>query len=104
MKNYEIAAAYGITTQAVSKWTPAKREAAKAEILAGADPIVKQLIGELAQACYVASCVQGEQILLNVSARHGSFDVTENNHVIFESALTPAGLINVTHKVQELCK
>ena len=65
MNNSQIARAYGITHQAVRKWSPERRSAAVAMLESGANPHVADAIGKLASACYVASMRTGKSIWFN---------------------------------------
>ena len=55
MKHKDLAAAYGLSIETVRRWPAAKRAAAIADIEAGVQPAVADLVGELAKACYKAS-------------------------------------------------
>ena len=65
MNNSQIARAYGITHQAVRKWSPERRTAAVALLKSGANPHVAEAIGKLSSACYVASMRTGKSIWFN---------------------------------------
>jgi hypothetical protein len=101
----QIAKAYGISGQAVGRWSQEKRQQAIAEIQAGANPEVKRLIGELAQACYVASCKTNETIFAEIWAHQANFVVIDGAGFIVEGApINALALQGAIVKVQELCK
>lgn len=59
MNNSELARRLGKTPQAISKWSPAKRDEAIRNLQAGVNPIIAELVGELQRECYVAMCHTG---------------------------------------------
>lgn len=65
MNNSQIARAYGITHQAVRKWSLERRAVAVALLQSGANPHVSDAIGKLASACYAASMRTGKSIWFN---------------------------------------
>lgn len=65
MNNSQIARAYGITPQAVRKWSPERRAAAVELLESGANPHIADAIGKLAKSCYVASMRTGKSIWFN---------------------------------------
>lgn len=65
MNNSQIARAYGITPQAVRKWSLERRAAAVALLESGANPHVSEAICRLASACYAASMRTGKSVWFN---------------------------------------
>jgi len=62
MTNQDLADIHGLTIHAVKKWSREKRVSAILEAQQGINPQIAQLIGELAVACYKASCRKGFNI------------------------------------------
>ena len=62
MTTSELAKFYNISAQAVNKWSATKRHQKTIQALAGAEPQITNLIGEINQLAYVFDCqnLQGE--------------------------------------------
>ena len=62
MTTSELAKFYAISPQAVGKWSAKKRHQKTTQALAGAEPQITNLIGEINQLAYVFDCqnLQGE--------------------------------------------
>ena len=59
MKLKQIADAYGVSVHAVKKWPAEKRSKAVELLSYGADPVVMELISEIAGLCYLLQCKHG---------------------------------------------
>lgn len=73
----QIATAYGLTRSAIEKWPLEKRQQAIADLKAGVQPHIAELIGKLSIACYRASCHTGNRYDLDFTAESKFFNVYE---------------------------
>jgi hypothetical protein len=62
MNNKQLAAHLGLSPNTTKKFSPEKRQQLITEAQQGINPQIAQLIGELATACYKASCRKGFNI------------------------------------------
>jgi len=117
MKHKDLAAAYGLSIETVRRWPAAKRAAAIADIEAGVQPQVAELVAELAKACYKASMYVKDNVLFDYylcpeDAQFSRFTVhyrekgkADLTYVV--DPFTPLTAINLSGaiaKVEELCK
>ena len=105
----QIATAYGLTRSAIEKWPLEKRQQAIADLKAGVQPHIAELIGKLSIACYRASCHTGNQYVFEIYAKNKYFDVHwfdgESCRTLVEvNDLNTVKLSGALAKVEELCK
>ena len=109
----QLAKHYGITLSSVKKWSIEKRLARLADMHAGVQPHITDLVAELAGACYRASCHTGKSVksdvfyhsdadyqMLNVYTFDDNFKVIP---IINNEQLSTVILCAAIAKVKELC-
>ena len=109
----QLAKHHGITLSSVKKWSKPKRAAKLADMRAGVQPHITDLISELAGACYRASCHTGKSVkadffyhkdadyqMLNVFTFDDDFKVIP---IINNEQLSTVMLCAAIAKVEELC-
>jgi hypothetical protein len=113
MKAKKLAEIYGVTIHTVRKWPLAKRQQLIAEAHHGINPQLAALIGELAIACYKASCRVGSSVVFDTyyGGNYSSFSVhyrakPEDKNLTFltdcQTVLNCINLSGVISKVEDL--
>ena len=105
---------HGITLSSVKKWSKPKRAAKLADMRAGVQPHITDLISELAGACYRASChvVRNVQFEYHIGKEMQFFCLyymkpgqDEITYLVPNCTdMTTVYLCNAIAKVEELCK
>ena len=96
MNSKQLAEFYGISTQAVNRWDSAKRHRKTIQAEADITPLEWQLVGEIAQLCYLYNAKGWEGCNINTWA---SFDM--NSHRIAVSVYTTTGARNMTAETSD---
>jgi hypothetical protein len=110
----QLAKHHGVSVSAVKKWSKAKQAAHIRDMQAGVLPHITALVGELAGACYRASCHVGRNVQLesHFSKEMPFFCVyyrkpgeSELTYLIENcTELSTVWLCAAIAKVEELCK
>jgi len=91
MNSKQLAEFYGISTQAVNRWSLDKTNRKTTQAEADVTPLEWQLVGEIAQLCYLYNAKGWEGCNINTWA---SFDM--NSHRIAVSVYTTTGARNMS--------
>lgn len=89
MNSKQLAEFYGISTQAVNRWLPDKTNRKTIQAEADVTPLEWQLVGEIAQLCYLynAQGWEGAQIKSWAWLSMGSFDIQFTIRVLGDAGM-----------------
>jgi hypothetical protein len=115
MNNKQLAAHLGLSPNTTKKFSPEKRQQLITEAQQGINQQLAALIGELAIACYKASCRVGSSVVFDTyyGGNYSSFSVhyranKEDKNLTFltdcQTVLNCINLSGVISKVEALCQ